>query len=176
MRREDFVRTVRTIRSEFPITPTMLELEVTESVLLDDEKLFATRVRQLKAIGVRIAIDDFGTRYTGFNVLSGLQLDAMKIDRCFIHGIDRSPDMRSLCETIVAMARQLKLRTVAEGVEEQGELEVLKQIGCDAAQGYLLQRPVPSEELMTSMDRWPGQVARFGFSPAILEAEKVSAH
>jgi len=154
LRREDFVPAVRARLAQIPITPSSLELEVTESVLMDDEELFSMRVRQLKAIGVRVAIDDFGTRYTGFNVLKRMPLDSMKIDRCFIHGIDRSRDMRALCETIVAMARQLKLRTVAEGVEQPGELEVLKEIGCDAAQGYLFQRPVPAAEFATFLRRW----------------------
>ena len=131
--------------------------------LLDDEELFAERVAQLKAIGARIAIDDFGTRYTGFNVLKRLPLDTMKIDRCFIQGIDRSEDMRSLCQTIIAMARQLKLRTVAEGVEEPGELEVLRKIGCDAAQGYLLQRPVPVAEMTAFLSDWPQRMGGLGF-------------
>jgi EAL domain-containing protein (putative c-di-GMP-specific phosphodiesterase class I) len=146
---------VRARLLEMPIAPTKLTLEVTESVLFDDEELFATRVRQLKAMGVRVAIDDFGTRYTGFNVLKRVALDTMKIDRCFIHGIDHSRDMRSLCQTIVAMGRQLKLRTVAEGVEEPGELEVLRQIGCDAAQGFLFQKPMPAEEMAGFLRIWP---------------------
>ncbi len=175
LRRGDFARSVRTILAEIPIAPTSLELEVTESMLFDDEALFAKRVRQLKAVGVKIAIDDFGTRYTGFNVLKELALDAMKIDRCFIHGIDRSPDMRALCETIVAMAKQLKLRTVAEGVEELGELEVLKEIGCDAVQGFLLQHPVPAEELTPLLMRWPSRLEKLGFgvSPLRLLANPV---
>jgi EAL domain-containing protein (putative c-di-GMP-specific phosphodiesterase class I) len=164
LRREDFVPAVRERLAQIPISPARLELEVTESVLMDDEELFAMRVRQLKAIGVRVAIDDFGTRYTGFNVLKRIPLDSMKIDRCFIHGIDRSLDMRALCETIVAMARQLKLRTVAEGVEQPGELEVLKQIGCDAAQGYLFQRPVPAAELAAFLRRWPKSAESTGFA------------
>ena len=165
LRRDDFVPTVKARLAQIPIAPANLELEVTESVLLDDEELFAMRVRQLKTIGVRVSIDDFGTRYTGFNVLKRMQLDSMKIDRCFIHGIDRSRDMRALCETIVAMARQLKLRTVAEGVEQQGELEVIKEIGCDAAQGYLFQRPVPAAELTAFLRRWSKRIEHQGFAP-----------
>jgi EAL domain-containing protein (putative c-di-GMP-specific phosphodiesterase class I)/GGDEF domain-containing protein len=165
LRREDFVDSVRAILEEIPAPSTQLELEVTESVLLDDEELFAERVGQLKAIGARIAIDDFGTRYTGFNVLKRLPLDTMKIDRCFIQGIDRSEDMRSLCQTIIAMARQLKLRTVAEGVEEPGELEVLREIGCDAAQGYLLQRPAPASEFTDFLRNWPQRMIGLGFAP-----------
>ena len=132
--------------AEIPIAPVELELEVTETLLLDDEELFAARMRQFKTIGVRLAIDDFGTRYTGFNLLKRLPLDTMKIDRCFIRGIHQSADMRMLCSTIIAMARHMKLRTVAEGIEEPEELEVMQQIGCDAGQGYLFQRPVSADE------------------------------
>jgi EAL domain-containing protein (putative c-di-GMP-specific phosphodiesterase class I) len=156
LRREDFIPAICARLKQVPIFPTRLELEVTESVLMDDEELFAARVRQLQAIGVRVAIDDFGTRYTGFNALRRIPVDSMKIDRCFIQGIDRSREARALCETIVAMARQLKLRTVAEGVELQGEFEALKEIGCDAAQGYLFQRPVSAAELTRFLMRWTG--------------------
>jgi diguanylate cyclase len=164
LRREDFAPSVRARLLEIPIAPTKLHLEVTESVLFDDEDLFATRVRQLKAIGARVAIDDFGTRYTGFNVLKRVSLDTMKIDRCFIHGIEHSRDMRSLCQTIVAMGRQLKLRTVAEGVEEPGELEVLRQIGCDAAQGFLFQKPIPAVEMTKFLREWPQRFRALGFA------------
>jgi EAL domain-containing protein (putative c-di-GMP-specific phosphodiesterase class I) len=117
-------------------------------------------------VGVRIAIDDFGTRYTGFNVLKHLPLDTMKIDQCFIRGIDHSPGMRSLCETIVAMARQLKLSTVAEGIEEPGELEVMREIGCEAGQGYLFQRPVDADHFAEFLRTWPERRHGFGFADA----------
>jgi predicted signal transduction protein with EAL and GGDEF domain len=163
VRRSDFTRSVRAVLAEIPIAPAELELEVTESLLLDDVKLFRARVRQLKAAGIKIAVDDFGTRYTGFNALKQLPMNTMKIDRCFIHGIDCSKDMRALCQTIVAMARQLKLRTVAEGIEGQGELEVLRQIGCDAGQGYLFQRPVAAEAFVAFLREWPEQRRALGF-------------
>lgn len=164
LRRDDFIRSVRAVLAWLPTPATKLEVEVTESVLFDDEELFARRVRQLKAMGVRVAIDDFGTRYTGFNVLKRVPLDSMKIDRCFIHGIDRSEDMRSLCRTIVAMAQQLKLRTVAEGVERSEEMETLKRIGCDVAQGYLFERPVPAPEFAAFLRSWPERKQRLGFA------------
>ncbi len=166
VRSDDFARSVRTVMSEISMGSTELELEMTESLAFEDEELFTARMQQLKAIGVRIAIDDFGTRYTGFNVLKHLPLDAMKIDQCFIRGIDHSPGMRSLCQTIVAMARQLNLRTVAEGIEDQGELEVMRAIGCDAGQGYLFQHPVPAEEFATFLDEWPMRKRGFGFADA----------
>jgi diguanylate cyclase (GGDEF)-like protein len=163
LRREDFVRSVRNVLAEVSAVPVQLELEVTESMLLDDVELFARRLRQLHAIGVRVAIDDFGTRYTGFNVLQQLPLDVMKIDQCFIHGIDRSPDMRALCQTIVAMGRHLKLRTVAEGIEEPGELKVLQEIGCEAGQGYLFRRPVAASEFTSFLREWSERRHDFDF-------------
>lgn len=166
VRSDGFVRSVRTIMGDFPIGETEVELEITESLAFEDEELFTARVRQLKDIRMRIAIDDFGTRYTGFNVLKHLPLDTMKIDQCFIRGIDHSPGMRSLCHTIVAMARQLKLRTVAEGIEEQGELEVMREIGCDVGQGYLFQRPVPADEFEEFLLEWPERRHGFGFANA----------
>jgi diguanylate cyclase len=166
VRSDDFARSVRSIIAELPIGDTELELEMTESLAFEDEELFTARVRQLKTIGARIAIDDFGTRYTGFNVLKHLPLDTMKIDQCFIRGIDHSPGMRSLCQTIVAMAKQLRLKTVAEGIEEAGELEVMRAIGCDAGQGYLFQRPVPAAEFAEFLREWPQRRHGFGFTDA----------
>lgn len=166
LRQESFAPWVRGILAELPIAPTKLELELTESVLFDDEELFATRIHQLKAMGVRIAIDDFGTRYTGFNVLKDLPLDAMKIDQCFIHGLDGSAKLQAICTTIVAMARQLNLRTVAEGVERTAELEALQRIGCDAGQGFLFQAAVPAAELTAFLRGWEAQKKAFGFGAA----------
>ena len=171
VRSEAFVHSVRTIMSELPLAEMEVELEMTESLALEDEELFTARIRQLKSIGVRIAIDDFGTRYTGFNVLKHLPLDAMKIDQCFTRGIHHSAGMRSLCQTIVAMARQLKLRTVAEGIEEAGELKVIREIGCDAAQGYLFQPPAPAEEFAEFLRQWPRRRLGFGFQQARRAAE-----
>jgi EAL domain-containing protein (putative c-di-GMP-specific phosphodiesterase class I)/GGDEF domain-containing protein len=178
LRLDDVARRIRTIMAEFPIHPVELELEVTESLLMDDEKLFTTRIRQLKTIGVRVAIDDFGTRYTGFDLLKRLPIDTMKIDRCFIRGIHRSPDLCTLCKTIVAMGRHMKMRTVAEGIEEGQELGVLRDIGCDAGQGFLLQRPVSSEEFTGFLQRWPQRRVELGFAVQgdTAEAEALCGH
>lgn len=172
MRADGFIDHVRRVLGEFTIAPTELEIEVTESLLFEDEELFATRVRQLKAIGVRVGIDDFGTRYTGFNVLKQLPIDTMKIDRCFIHGVHRSPDMRSLCATIVAMARQMKLQTVAEGIEEAGELDVIHQIGCNTGQGYLFSRPIPHADFTELLRKWPEQTHQ----PAVSAVAESGSH
>jgi diguanylate cyclase (GGDEF)-like protein len=164
LRREDFVACVRRIARELPGSMASLELEVTESVLFADEDLFALRVRQLKEIDVRIAIDDFGTRYTGFNVLRNVKLDAMKIDKCFIEGINECKDTQVICQMIVAMARRLGMETVAEGIETHAELEALRAMGCETGQGYLFQRPVGMEQFMTFLQEWPERMREFGFT------------
>ena len=155
VRHHNFVSIVREALAAQPLGTTQLEIEVTESLLMDDEGLFVERLRELRKIGVKVSMDDFGTRYTGFNALKGLPLNSMKIDRCFVHGVDRSTQAQSLFRTIVTMARHLKLATVAEGVEDIGELRALRKIGCQAGQGYLFQRPVPSEQFMRFMHEWP---------------------
>ena len=163
LRRDDFIQTVDAIQKQFPIVPTRLELEVTESMLLEDEELFSNRLHQMRAAGIRVAIDDFGTRYTGFNMLHRLPLTTMKMDHCFVQGVDRSQEMRALCRTIAAMARQLKLRTVAEGIETAGEFKVMREIGCEAGQGYFFQRPIPADEFAAFMADWPERKREFGF-------------
>lgn len=155
VRHQNFVSIVREALAAQPLGTTQLEIEVTESLLMDDEGLFVERLRELRKIGVKVSMDDFGTRYTGFNALKGLPLNSMKIDRCFVHGVDRSTQAQSLFRTIVTMARHLKLSTVAEGVEDMGELRALRKIGCQAGQGYLFQRPVPSEQFVRFMQEWP---------------------
>jgi EAL domain-containing protein (putative c-di-GMP-specific phosphodiesterase class I) len=99
----------------------------------------------------------------------------MKIDRCFIRGIHQSADMRTLCSTIIAMARHMKLRTVAEGIEEPEELDVMRQIGCDAGQGYLFERPVSPEDFTVFLREWPRRTRLLGFrsAPAVIQADPV---
>jgi diguanylate cyclase (GGDEF)-like protein len=162
LRREDIVELVRRIQRDLP-KQTHLELEVTESVLFADEQLFALRVRQLKEIGVRIAIDDFGTRYTGFNVLMNSPIDAMKIDKCFVRGIDTCREIQAVCQSIVTMARHLRMGTIAEGIENYSELDTLRALGCEAGQGYLFQRPVRAQEFLKFLEEWPERKAEFGF-------------
>jgi EAL domain-containing protein (putative c-di-GMP-specific phosphodiesterase class I)/GGDEF domain-containing protein len=172
VRQEDFVETVERELTAYPLGPrTQLDIEVTESLLMDDEALFVQRLKGLRSAGVNVSLDDFGTRYTGFNALKGLPLNTMKIDKCFVHGVNRSAQAQSLCQTIVVMARQLNMVTIAEGVEDVGELRALKNIGCNAGQGYLFQRPIPSEHLMEFVHNWP-EIKRSGhFVDTFLDVE-----
>jgi len=151
---QDFPFLVMRMLEEFQVAPEHLEIEVTESLLIEDESLFIERLQMLRQLGVQVAIDDFGTRYTGFDILSRLPLDTLKIDKCFVRGIDHSSNLRVLCQAIIAMARQLNMHTVAEGIEEDGELQVLQEIGCGAGQGFLFQRALPADQFTEFMHDW----------------------
>jgi len=164
LRQPEFPFLVKRCLEEIPIAPALLELEVTESLIFEDEEMFIERLQMLRQLGVRIAIDDFGTRYTGIDVLGRLPLDTMKIDKCFVQGIDHSPDLRVLCDTVVAMARQLKVRTIAEGIEEKGELKVMQQIGCDAGQGFLFEKALYADKFSAFLETWMNDSGNCGFT------------
>jgi EAL domain-containing protein (putative c-di-GMP-specific phosphodiesterase class I)/GGDEF domain-containing protein len=171
VRHEEFLSIVERELTAHPPGPMQLDIEVTESLLMDDEALFIERLSALRAIGVKVSLDDFGTRYTGFNALKGLPLNTMKIDKCFVHGVDRSAQAQSLCRTIVMMAGHLKLSSVAEGIEDVGELQTLKQIGCQAGQGYLFQRPVPNLDFVQFLRDWPMRKKSAEFGGAFADNE-----
>lgn len=129
-----------------------LELEVTESVGMMDVSIVVDRLERLRASGVSIALDDFGTDYSSLQYLEALPLDTLKIDRAFVSRLDGGKG-RSLVRTIVMMARSLELKTVAEGVETSAQLEQVVALGCDHVQGYHYSRPVPAAEVPATIAR-----------------------
>ncbi|MCI3948416.1 MAG: hypothetical protein K0R11_350 [Acidimicrobiales bacterium] len=122
-------------------------LEITESFLLEDPVATGTALDELRTLGVRLSIDDFGTGYSSLAYLRRFPLDALKIDRAFVSGLGVDPDSRAIASAIIELAHALGLDVVAEGVEEEVQLDVLVELGCDRAQGYLFSRPVPAPEL-----------------------------
>jgi diguanylate cyclase (GGDEF)-like protein/PAS domain S-box-containing protein len=122
-------------------------LEITESFLLEDPVATGTALDELRSLGVRLAIDDFGTGYSSLAYVRRFPLDALKIDRTFVAGLGTDPDSRAITSAIIEMGHALGLEVVAEGVEEEVQLEVLVDLGCDRAQGFLFSRPVPAPEL-----------------------------
>lgn len=127
------------------VSASLLEIEITESALAEDPKTARTVLERLRALGCNIYIDDFGTGYSSLSYLVSLPLDAIKIDRSFIRQMTRSREAHAVVASILLMARELGLRTVAEGVETQEDAEMLRGLGCDEAQGYYFGRPVPPE-------------------------------
>jgi len=123
-----------------------LELEITEHVLMQDMDQAATKFQNLASHGVRVAVDDFGIGYSSLSYLKSLPLNTLKVDRSFISDIRSQRDKNSIVTAIFAMARELELEVVAEGVESQGQVDYLRQLRCPKAQGYLLGRPMRAEE------------------------------
>jgi diguanylate cyclase len=136
---------VKRVLLETGLEPHRLDLEVTESALMASETGVAT-LEQLHQAGVFLSIDDFGTGYSSLAYLKRLPVHKLKIDQAFVRGIGIEPQDESIIRTVVAMAHNLNLRVVAEGVETQAQAQFLAQAGCDALQGYLFARPLTPDE------------------------------
>jgi EAL domain-containing protein (putative c-di-GMP-specific phosphodiesterase class I) len=136
--------------AETGLEPQWLELEITESMLLKDEKVVVEVLRTLRERGVRVAVDDFGTGYSSLSYLRTLPVDSLKIDRSFIRGIAHNADESALTAAIVSMGHALRLRVVAEGVETDAQRALLEGWSCDELQGFLFAHPMPAQAL----ERW----------------------
>jgi diguanylate cyclase (GGDEF)-like protein len=150
-------------RSALP--PDLLVLEITESVLMLDREVAVNNLRQLRSIGVHIALDDFGTGYSSLSYLRQLPVDTLKIDKSFIDCLEDGPEESAVARAVIEFGTSVGLRTVAEGIETAGELQLLIQLGCQYGQGYLLSRPlddVAIDQFFADESRqrtsWPGSV------------------
>jgi diguanylate cyclase (GGDEF)-like protein/PAS domain S-box-containing protein len=135
-RQPDFVATITRVIEESAIDPRRVELELTESVLMEDFDRASEKLSRLRRLGLSIAVDDFGTGYSSLSYLHRLPIDTLKIDQSFVRDIDRKNGTRSLVEAIIALARGLQLGVVAEGVETLPQVLVLQKLGCDRMQGH----------------------------------------
>lgn len=147
LEREGIVAEVDSVLRETGLAPAQLVLEITETVIMQNAESTLTRLRNLKRLGVRLAIDDFGTGYSSLSYLQRFPVDIVKIDRVFSDGLRHGAEGVALVRTILALANMLSLRTIAEGVEDSSQREQLRQLGCDAGQGYLFGRPMTATEI-----------------------------
>ncbi|WP_122432481.1 putative bifunctional diguanylate cyclase/phosphodiesterase [Pseudomonas viridiflava] len=142
LRQGKLVSLVRQVLEETGLSPQWLELELTESQLLDSVEHIIATFQQLRDLGVKLAIDDFGTGYSSLSYLRRFPVDYVKIDRAFISGLGDGTEDAAIIQAIISMAHSLGLKVVAEGVENQSQLEFLRSHGCDEVQGYLISRPI----------------------------------
>jgi diguanylate cyclase (GGDEF)-like protein len=141
----DLLGVVRRVLQETGIAPASLKLELTESAVMADAEHALSIFAQLKALGVRVSLDDFGTGYSSLSYLRRLPIDTLKIDRSFVSQLDRFDDKRQIVEVVMMLARALDLDVVAEGVETDAELQLLRDMGSDFVQGYFYYRPLTAE-------------------------------
>jgi diguanylate cyclase (GGDEF)-like protein len=134
------------ILAECDFDPVHLNLEVTETAIMQDLELSIDQLKTLRDSGIKISIDDFGTGYSSLNAFKSLPLDVLKIDRSFVNDLAEKPLNAAFVKTIIELAHLLNVRIVAEGVENGDQISVLRELGCDEWQGYLFSRPVPAEE------------------------------
>jgi len=133
---------IRNILNETGFAADMLELEITETAVIDDIDASARIIDSLRDLGVRISLDDFGTGYSSLSVLKRLSVDSLKIDRSFVNRICENPTDAAIAESTINLGARLGFRVVAEGVENPEQLELLREMGCNGAQGYFFSKPV----------------------------------
>jgi EAL domain-containing protein (putative c-di-GMP-specific phosphodiesterase class I) len=144
---ENLAQIVLAVLQDTGLDSSLLELELTEGTLMDNALATLATLEQLRGIGVFLSIDDFGTGYSSMSYLKRFDVRALKIDKSFISGLPQDSENAAITRAIIAMAHGLKMIVVAEGVETSEQLELLKQYGCNVAQGYLLGRPAPQEAI-----------------------------
>jgi EAL domain-containing protein (putative c-di-GMP-specific phosphodiesterase class I) len=152
----DFVGNVQTVLKATGLPARLLELELTESVLMRNADASVDELRGLKALGIKIAIDDFGTGYSSLSYLKRFPIDHLKIDQSFIRGLPANVDDAEITSAIIAMAHRLNLHVIAEGVETDAQRSWLANLGCDEIQGFLLAAALPPEEAVRYLVKGTG--------------------
>lgn len=151
---KDFANMVKSILLHSGLAPDLLDLELTENTLMQNTAGTVGALNELHELGVHVTMDDFGTGYSSLSYLKRFPIDCVKIDRSFVTDITTDPNDAAIANAIIAMARSLDLRVVAEGVETEGQLRYLCEHGCHEAQGYLIGRPVPAETFPLDLPMW----------------------
>lgn len=153
---------------ESKLTPELLELEITESAVMHDPEEVIHSLHQLSKHGMKLAIDDFGTGYSSLAYLKRFPVNTLKIDRAFITDISSDNDDMAIVEAVLGLGKHFNMKVVAEGVEDEEQLNFLKSQGCDIAQGYYISKPLSSEQYTHWLERWPYGV-QGGYTSSLLE-------
>lgn len=143
---KNFISEIKSLLSEIDFNPEFLELELTESALMNSTQESANKLTQLKAIGIKVSIDDFGTGYSSMSYLKQLPVDILKIDKSFIDGIPGDLNNTAITKAIIELAHQFGLKTIAEGVEYKTQLDFLKASNCHLIQGFYFYKPLKAAD------------------------------
>ncbi len=143
-RHGDLAGLVQSVLADTSLAPGRLELEITEGVLINDQARALATLRRLKLLGVKIAMDDFGTGYASLSGLQSFPFDKLKIDKTFVSGVESNAKSAEIVRAVIGLGRVLKIPVIAEGVETEGERSFLMLKGCEELQGYLIGRPAPA--------------------------------
>ena len=141
------------------LSPTNLELEVTEDILLHDEQAALNTFREIQELGVRLVFDDFGTGFASLSYLKKFPLDGLKIDRSFVLGLLTNPDDAAIVSSTIGLSKQLGLSVIAEGIEDRATADFLVRMGCEEGQGYFFGRPMPASEFEAKFLAAPADAA-----------------
>jgi diguanylate cyclase (GGDEF)-like protein len=147
-KREDLTKMLAQVLEKTGLHPNYLELELTESIGMENVERAITKLQELKALGVKLSIDDFGTGYSSLSYLKRFPIDTLKIDQSFVQHIPTNPNDAAITTAIIAMAHSLNLKVIAEGVETEEQLTFLRPYRCDEMQGFLFSKPMPAEEFI----------------------------
>lgn len=148
---DGLVEEVKKVLQTSKIEPSCLKLEITESVAMENAERTIVILNKLKKLGVRLSIDDFGTGYSSLSYLHRLPFDTLKIDRSFVNPVGAGGENSEILQTIISLAQNLKMQSIAEGIETENQLHILRNLHCDYAQGYLFSKPLPKEEMETRL-------------------------
>jgi len=148
---------------EASLAPDGLELEITESMVMQNPERAVTTLSRLREMGITVSIDDFGTGYSSLGYLKRFPIDNVKVDRSFIKDLPHDTDDAAITRAVIAMAQSLRIRVIAEGVETREQLHFLRDHDCDECQGYYLSRPLPASEFALLARSWrPDEIGRSG--------------
>ena len=173
LRAKDFVVGVSAILEETGLDPSYLELELTETFLMQDSHSTAVVLLALKDMGVHLALDDFGTGFSSLSYLKRFPIDTLKIDQSFVRDVTTDADDASIVSAVISMGKSLHMRVVAEGVETRTQLEFLRQHNCPFGQGYYFSHPVVAGEFLQMMERSPAEIT-FGLRADLARVVKPS--
>jgi len=149
----DLLPTIDKILKETKLDPKCLELEITESIIMQNAEETIDILKNLESKGIRLAIDDFGTGYSSLSYLKRFPIHTLKIDKAFIQDVTRSKDDAAIVSAIIAMAKTLEIKIIAEGIETEEQLAFLRDHACERAQGFLFSKPLPVESMMELLSK-----------------------